>query len=172
MSVLFLSECYTETLLYSTLLYDQSHLYTHRHGVNEVLKSLKFQDLPFETLIGCIDNDKHLTFAYMNEFTVQQAEYGVAVLKHQQDESKILIQLSPAAETWLLETAKAANINPADFKLPATPDKLKVFSTINSKQNRAILKSFIKAIFTSGNERSNYLRGIVESYYEKPDWLK
>ena len=171
MSVLFLSECFTETLLYSHLLYDQKNLYTHKHSVTTVLKSMQFYTGPYSVLVGCIDNDKHLNYAYMNEFQVQKKEFDVVILKHQQDENKVLIQLNPAAETWLLETAKVAGVNPKDFNLPATPDRLKNFSTTSSKQNQAILKSFIKAIFASSNERANYLRGIVESYDIKPDWV-
>lgn len=171
MSVLFLPECFTETLLYSHLLYEQKDHYTHKHSITRVLGEMSFDKGSYQTIIGCIDKDKKIEYKKFNEYEEFSSQYQVSILRYKSNHTKILIQLDPAAEAWLLETAKVAGINPEDFGLPKTPKELKVFSTFSVPQNQAKLKNFIKSIFSTNHERSAYLREVVESYVPKPPWV-
>jgi hypothetical protein len=97
-------------------------------------------------------------------------QYEISILINKNNHNRILIQLEPAAEAWLLNTAKLAGVKPVDFGLPETPKELWAFSTVSVPQNQSKLKNFIKAIFTTNHERCVYLREVVESYVPKPSW--
>lgn len=170
MRALFFPECYTETILYSHLLYEQKNHYTHQHSVTKVLRTMANYKGKSEILIGCIIKDKKIEYQNFKEFELDNYQYEISILINKNNHNRILIQLEPAAEAWLFNTAKLAGVKPVDFGLSETPKELWAFSTVSVPQNQSKLKNFIKAIFNANHERCVYLREVVESYVPKPLW--
>jgi hypothetical protein len=115
-------ECYIDTALIEVLVPPSSR-YNHQKGCSTVVKLMK-EKFADQFAMGIVDRDKR-ELAYASECNlVFELPGQLQLLKHRQ-RNHYLIFICPAAEKWLLESAKQANVSLSDYGLPDDFEQLK-----------------------------------------------
>ncbi|MDY0904495.1 hypothetical protein [Pedobacter sp. CFBP9032] len=126
-------ECFVDTNLIETLVPPQKQ-YNHQKGCGTVTKVMRerFTD---RFALGIIDKDKK-EVDYLKEFEIICSKGSLILHKHQKRHHYI-IQIYPAMERFIMNTADTLGISLKDFDLPIDLNLLKKESkTINSKNDK------------------------------------
>lgn len=126
-------ECFVDTNLIETLV-PPVRQYNHQKGCGTVTKVMKerFAD---RFALGIIDKDKN-EVDYLKEFDVVCTKGSLILHKHK-TRHHYMIQISPAIERFILESAASVNLVLEDFGLPSDLNRLKKESkTVNSKNDQ------------------------------------
>lgn len=120
-----LPECYVDTNVVNSLLTLPSNTSAnHCHSCNKVGDSMS-RSLSDQFALGIIDNDKR-QHSYMKEFQSLRRLEHIELLKHTK-RAHYIIRVNPAMEVFLLDVAKAENVDLAEYGLPS---ELKALSRI------------------------------------------
>ena len=125
-------ECFVDTNLVETLVPPENR-YNHQKGCGTVTKVMqeKFAD---RFALGIIDKDKK-EVDYLQSFD-EIIQKGPLLLHRHRDRPHYIIQISPAIERFILESAAQAGIVMEDFHLPSGLSQLsKISKKINSKND-------------------------------------
>lgn len=131
-------ECYVDTTLVSTLLGGIG--VNHQKGCNNVVSKMrnKFKD---SFAVGIIDNDKRRP-GYLDEFVLVSGSEHLALYKHT-SMHHFIITISPAAEVFILDSAKETGLSMPDFGLPSDLNGLKkITKRIVSSKNDSLTRLF------------------------------
>lgn len=135
-------ECYVDTNLIETLVPPRGR-YNHQKGCSNVTKIMQ-GELAGSFALGIIDRDKHQV-AYLEAFQ-EVCNNGHLILHKHPTRHHYIIQITPAAERFILINAAAVNISLEDYGLPSDFEQLKkVAKTVNSK-NDARFKGLFRAL--------------------------
>ncbi len=142
MDVMVIPECFVDTNLIETLVPPQKQ-YNHQKGCGTVTKVVqeKFSD---RFALGIIDKDKK-EVDYLKAFD-EVTQHGSLLLHKHPTWHHYIIQISPAIERFILESAAQAGIMLEDFNLPSDlPRLMKASKTVNSK-NDSRFKNLFRAL--------------------------
>lgn len=133
-----ISECYADTCLIETIISIQ-HC-NHQKSCNKVSSTMqiKFKD---RFAVGIIDKDKR-QISYLNEFDLIGSKASLFFYKHTMHPHYI-IQLSPAVEGFILESAREKNIKLSDYGFPETLGELTRITKQKSSKKDPDLKKLI-----------------------------
>lgn len=124
-------ECYADTCLVETIISVQ-HC-NHQKSCNKVSSTMqtKFKD---RFVVGIIDKDKR-RIPYLDEFDLIGSRASIELHKHKL-KSHYIIQISPAVEGFILQSAKEISIKLADYGFPETLTELSLITKqITSKRD-------------------------------------
>ena len=133
-------ECYTDTNLIETIAPPLNNRgYNHQMGCNKV--SSKMQDLKDCFALGIVDKDKK-QIKYLNEFDEIANEKHIHLFKHK-NKHHYIIQISPAIELFIIDTAKEVNLDLYEYGLSFELDELKkVTKRKTKKKDQQLSKLF------------------------------
>jgi hypothetical protein len=134
-----IAECFFDTNLLETLVPPITQ-YNHQKACGTVTKVMKerFTD---RFALGIIDKDKYQV-DYLKEFE-EVCSSGSLILHKHRNRHHYIIQINPAMERFILNSADAAGISLHDFGLPVNIDLLKKESkTVVSKKDERFKKLF------------------------------
>jgi hypothetical protein len=132
-------ECFIDTNLLETLVPPITQ-YNHQKGCGTVTKVMKerFTD---RFALGIIDKDKYQV-DYLKEFE-EVCSNGSLILHKHRKRHHYIIQINPAMERFILNSADEVGISLQDFGLPVNIDLLKKESkTVISKKDERFKKLF------------------------------
>lgn len=156
-------ECYTDTCLVETI--TQLKKCNHQKGCSMVSKTMKekFQD---EFVVGVIDADKR-RITYLDEFVPIGSKNSVTLYQHK-SKSHYIIEISPAVEGFVLDSARELGVRLSEYDLPETLVDLKyITKKIESKNDLRLKKLFIDLMEASGiRTLSSLLTYLIEKRYE------
>ena len=133
-SIEFYPECYVDTELMKTLLWNKNKFIVHVKGISNVGKTLEEQHTIYgdsRLVVGMVDKDKKFSdiklLKYFSEEIVRCEDAGspFVVYRHQKRTTQYLLVLGPkACDGWIYGAAVSAGINPAAYGLPPTLKEL------------------------------------------------
>jgi hypothetical protein len=143
-------ECFVDTNLIETISPAQKG-YNHQKGCGNVARTMqnKFKD---SFAVGIIDRDKK-EIKYLNEFKLKVNRGDLFLFQHP-ERHHYIIQISPAVEKFILESANQTNINLEDFGLPHKIDDLK---KITKKQTSKKSSQFSKLFAELKNKNATQI---------------
>src|SRR5690606_35562725 len=125
-------ECYVDTNLIETIVPPQKHN-NHQKGCGTVAKVMK-EKFADRFALGIIDKDKY-KLDYLIEFS-EIINLNSLVLHKHPSRHHYIIQINPAIERFILNSAGEGGVSLEDFGLPSDFDRLKKASkTVNSSKN-------------------------------------
>lgn len=144
MNKLIIPECYIDTNLTETITPPDKEAgfygYNHQKGCGTVALVMK-RDLGDSFALGIIDKDKHAV-DYLKEFDEVITTPSLILHKHK-TRHHYIVQVCPAMEQFILNSAAAVGISLADYGLPTDLDRLKkVSKSVNSKDDTTLKKLF------------------------------
>jgi hypothetical protein len=158
-------ECFVDTNLIETISPPQKG-YNHQKGCGNVAKTMqnKFKD---SFAVGIIDRDKK-EIKYLNEFELKVNRGDLFLFQHP-DRHHYIIQISPAVESFILESVHQTNINLVDFGLPDNIDELKkITKKQTSKKSPQLSKLFVELKNKNATQivtLSNWISYLKENTY-------
>jgi len=137
-------ECNNDELLIKSLGFQRKGI-SHERCKGEVVKKVGKSS----SAVGIIDEDiKANEPREMNnymEVSERKANRNIKLLQKKDDKQKILVQISPYLEHWLLNCAKRNKIKPKDFNLPDDPQKLHAMTNLDrNKKFQEFLEKLIE----------------------------
>ncbi|MBS1916631.1 MAG: hypothetical protein JST87_10135 [Bacteroidetes bacterium] len=138
-------ECYFDTVLVKSVLYDKA-IVNHKKGCNNVAKAMRDGKLKDQFAVGIIDKDKN-ELDYLNEFVEYNYE-KMNLFKHN-TKPHFIIQLCPALERWILSVCEEANINIEDYGLPNNMERLKKITKSELADETLELRNLCNALVSS-----------------------
>ncbi len=133
-------ECFVDTCLIETLVATVTG-YNHQKGCNNVTKQMQ-ERLSDEFALGIVDKDKR-ELEYLNMFTEVKRFNDTLFLHKHKTKSHYIIQIAPAVEKFILDSANICKITLDNYGLPSTLDSLKTESkNIDSKKDTRFKKLF------------------------------
>lgn len=159
-------ECYIDTNLVETLVCSSGC--NHQKGCNQVAKVMqeKFTD---RFALGIIDADKRRP-SYLNEFSEIGSSEHLTLMYHPRRRHYIIL-VTPAADTFILACAEAANVSVADYGLSPVlkeftaqtknvmsnkdPRFKRLFQSIKDASELQLLKSIISYLVTNTYQSVN-----------------
>lgn len=146
MDLAVIPECFVDTNLVETLVPPQGQ-YNHQKGCGTVTKVMK-EKFGDRFALGIIDKDKR-EVDYLNEFG-EICNNGELILHKHRAKHHYIIQINPAIERFIINSAAEIGISLSDFNLPNDFNLLKKESkTVNSK-NDVRFKQLFRALL-AGN---------------------
>lgn len=139
-------ECFVDTNLIETLVPPQRQ-YNHQKGCGTVTKVMRerFAD---RFALGIIDKDK-TEVDYLKEFDIICTKGSLILHKHR-TRHHYIIQIYPAMERFIMDSADNTGISLTDFALPNDFAQLKKESkTVNSKNDQRF-KNLFKSLKKNG----------------------
>lgn len=132
-------ECFVDAKLVETLV-PPKRQYNHQKGCGTVTKVMK-EKFADRFALGIIDKDKKVV-DYLKEF-IELCQSGSLILHKHKTCHHYIIQINPALERFILDSASAAGVSLADYSLPENLDLLKKESkTVNSKNDERFKRLF------------------------------
>lgn len=131
-------ECYTDTCLVEIITSLEGC--GHQKGCSMVSKIMqgKFND---QFAVGMIDRDKR-RIAYLDEFDTVGSKDSLTLYKHA-NKPHYIIEISPAVEGFILDSAKELGVTLSNYDLPNTLNELKkITKKIDSKKDPRLRKLF------------------------------
>lgn len=142
-------ECYIDTNLVETIVPPakeaNSSGYSHLSGCGTVASVMqkRFADT---FALGIIDRDKKAV-DYLREFDEIIKTVSLILHKHKHKERHhYFIQICPAVERFILNSAEAIGISLQDYSLPTDLDKLKKITKSTNSKNDPKFKNLFKAL--------------------------
>ena len=141
-------ECFVDTNLTESITPPIGKGYNHQMGCGTVAKKMK-EKLADQFALGIIDKDKK-QLDYLSEFT-EEINHGSLVLYKHKKRHHYIIQISPAIEKFIIDSAGAAGVLLEDYDLPAAFEDFKrVCKTLQSKNDHRF-KALFKEIKNAGS---------------------
>ena len=153
MDIAIIPECYIDTNLIETIAPPQGKGYNHQKGCGTVTNVMKEQ-FSDAFAVGIIDKDKKQV-DYLKEFT-EVINDGALILHRHKTKHHYIIQISPAVEEFIIDSANQAGISLADYSLPENLDHFKKESKQQNSKKDHRFRSLFKAIKNGG--ASNFLK--------------
>jgi hypothetical protein len=147
MDLAVIPECYVDTNLIETLVPPVGKGYNHKSGCGGVTKVMqeKFSD---RFAVGIIDRDKKQV-KYLNEF-ILEINAGSLMLHKHKTKHHYIIQINPAVEAFIIQSANSVGILITDFDLPADRNLLqKISKTLQGKKDPRF-RNLFEAIYRAG----------------------
>jgi len=133
------TECNVDTNLVETLVPPKSG-YNHQYGCNNVARAMKVR-MADKFAIGIIDRDKE-ELDYLKEFDIA-IESDALILHRHKSRHHYIIQISPAAERFILNAAEKVGVSLDEYNLSNTLEGLKeITKTVRSKNEPRLKKLF------------------------------
>ena len=158
-------ECYVDTNLTETIAppvrRGAQQGYNHQKGCGTV--AMKMQEHYGDRFaLGIIDKDKH-ALDYLKEFT-EAINAGSLILHRHTDPAKhhYIIQISPAIEQFILDSAASVNVSLEEFGLPSDFDHLKKVSKQKNSKSDTSFRNLFKAIHAKAAPQFQMLSGWVQ----------
>lgn len=140
-------ECYVDTNLIETLVPPATQ-YNHQKGCGTVAKVMKGK-FSNRFAVGIIDKDKK-DIKYLEEFDTI-CNKGSLILHKHTTRPHYIIQIAPAMELFILNTASGCGILLEDFDLPSDLTLFRKESkTVNSKKDQRF-KGLFKSLVLNGS---------------------
>jgi hypothetical protein len=146
-----LVECNPDEYLVSNLGFSKKKI-KHEGGKGKVVGKLT----KMKRAIGIIDEDPDSTQpGELSNYIDREVCGNLKLLQNRDDGDKLIIQISPKLEGWILLRAKYNEISPKDFNLPEDPEKLHSITRIERKDN---FQRFLKKLLDSNDDELNKMR--------------
>ena len=138
---LIIPECYVDTALIETIAPPENKRgYNHQMGCNKV-GSIMENKLNDCFALGIVDKDKR-SIKYLEQFDLIIQKENLLLFKHKQ-KPHFIIQISPAIEKFILDSARNANLNMEDYGLDNNLERLmRKTKKATSKNDLQLIKLF------------------------------
>jgi len=142
-------ECYVDTNLIETIApparRGAQQGYNHQKGCGTVAKKMQ-QHYADRFALGIIDKDKH-ELDYLKAFDVV-IDAGSLILHRHSNPARhhYMIQISPAIEQFILDSADSVNVSLEQFGLPTDIDRLKKISKQKNSKSDPVFRSLFQAV--------------------------
>ena len=140
MDLAVIPECFVDTNLIETLVPPIGKGYNHQKGCGTVTKVMKAK-FANSFAVGIIDKDKRQV-DYLNEFD-EVVNAGTLLLHKHKTKPHYIIQISPAIESFIMQSANSVGVSVTDFSLSADKD---LFQKKNQNKNK-VKKTLVSEIY-------------------------
>ncbi|MBC9912937.1 hypothetical protein [Chitinophaga varians] len=168
MDIAVIPECFVDTNLIETLVPPVSR-YNHQKGCGTVAKVMK-ENFSNRFALGIIDKDKY-EIDYLKEFSVI-CQTGSLILHRHLNTTRhhYIIQIYPAMERFILDSAAAVNISLSNFGLPEELQQLKkVSKSVNTKKDERF-KQLFRELHQAGADNiirlANWINYLKDNMYQ------
>jgi hypothetical protein len=145
-------ECNPDEFVIKNIMGDMEIEIKHGGGKGNVLKKLRDGNQS----IGIIDEDPHSAQPReMKKYVEKDARENAKLLRKADDESKVLIQLSPDIEGWLINRAQENEIPLKDYGLPEDRKRMHDIHHIERKEE---FQMFVKRLIRTGDSEITAIR--------------
>ena len=141
MDLAIIPECYVDTNLIETLVPPNNKGYNHKKGCGAVTKVMK-EKFADRFALGIIDKDKK-QMNYLNEFNVVINSGSLLLHKHK-TKPHYIIQINPAVEAFIIQSAISVGILITDFDLPADRNLFKKYPKHYKVKKTLVLEIYLK----------------------------
>lgn len=140
MDLAVIPECFVDTNLIETLVPPIGKGYNHQKGCGTVTKVMKAK-FANSFAVGIIDKDKRQV-DYLNEFD-EVINAGTLLLHKHKNKQHYIIQINPAIESFIMQSANSVGVSVTDFSLSADKD---LFQKKNQNKNK-VKKTLVSEIY-------------------------
>jgi hypothetical protein len=135
-------ECYVDTNMIETLV-SPDQRYNHQKGCGTVAKVMK-ENFKDDFALGIIDKDKK-QLDYLNEFD-EISQKGSLILHKHKTRNHFFIQICPAMEKFMINSAKEVGLNLNDFGLSSELNELKKQAKSTTSKEDIRFKKLVKEL--------------------------
>ena len=140
MDLAVIPECFVDTNLIETLVPPIGKGYNHQKGCGTVTKVMKAK-FANSFAVGIIDKDKRQV-DYLNEFD-EVINVDTLLLHKHKNKQHYIIQINPAIESFIMQSANSVGVSVTDFSLSADKD---LFQKKNQNKNK-VKKTLVSEIY-------------------------
>ena len=145
----FVPECFFDTVLVRTIL-KTKHI-NHKKGCANVVKEIESGKLKDDFAVGIIDKDKK-ELKYIRDHCREEIKRENLILLKHREKQHYFVQLVPAIEKWILNTAEEANIDIESKGFPTDVYKLRIRTKSELASENQKLKELCTELTKSKSE--------------------
>jgi len=136
-------ECYADTNLVETIT-NSFNSFNHQKSCNEVSRTMQSPRLIDSFALGIIDKDKR-AIKYLETFELIVQSDNLLLFKHP-EKHHYIIQIDPAIERFILNSAEEIGIELKEFGLPENLDELRKITKRQTSRNNPSLRNLFNEL--------------------------